>query len=106
MWQDDQAVVQREELPMKRVLIICGTGIATSTVVAIKVREHLQEAGIEAIVEQGKVMDLLHGEVNADLIVATTEVPSTVIVPVVRALPLLIGIGEEQVFEEIDKHLT
>ncbi len=91
---------------MKRVLIICGTGIATSTVVAIKVREHLLEAGIEAIVDQGKVMDLLNGEVNADLIVATTEVPSSVKVPVVAALPLLIGIGEEKVFEEIDTYLT
>jgi PTS system galactitol-specific IIB component len=90
---------------MKRVLIICGTGIATSTVVAIKVREHLAEAGIEAVVDQGKVMDLLHGEVNADLIVATTEVPSTVTVPVIAALPLLIGIGEEQVYEAIDKQL-
>ncbi len=91
---------------MKRVLIICGTGIATSTVVAIKVREHLEEVGIAAIVDQGKVMDLLGGDVNADLIVATTEVPGTVTVPVVAALPLLIGMGEEQVFAEIDKHLS
>ncbi len=91
---------------MKRVLIICGTGIATSTVVAIKVREHLSEAGIAAVVDQGKVMDLLNGDVAADLIVATTEVPPTVGVPVVAALPLLIGIGEDRVFEEIDKHLA
>ncbi|CAL8969114.1 hypothetical protein PROP_00460 [Propionicimonas sp. T2.31MG-18] len=91
---------------MKRVLIICGTGIATSTVVAIKVREHLAAAGIEAIVDQGKVMDLLRGDVDADLIVATTDVPSTVTVPVVAALPLLIGMGEERVFEEIDQHLS
>lgn len=91
---------------MKRVLIICGTGIATSTVVAIKVREHLAAVGIEAIVDQGKVMDLLRGDVDADLIVATTDVPSTVTVPVVAALPLLIGMGEERVFEEIDQHLS
>ncbi|MBI5027695.1 MAG: PTS galactitol transporter subunit IIB [Actinobacteria bacterium] len=91
---------------MKRVLIICGTGIATSTVVAIKVREHLAAVGIEAIVDQGKVMDLLRGDVDADLIVATTDVPSTVTVPVVAALPLLIGMGEERVFEEVDQHLS
>lgn len=91
---------------MKRVLIICGTGIATSTVVAMKVREHLQETGLAATVDQGKVMDLLHGDVNADLIVATTEVPASVSVPVISALPLLIGVGEDQVFAEIDKHLA
>ncbi len=91
---------------MKRVLIICGTGIATSTVVATKVREHLEGAGVAATVSQGKVMDLLSGEVDADLIVATTDVPASVKVPVVAALPLLIGIGEEQVFQEIDNHLA
>ncbi len=91
---------------MKRILIICGTGVATSTVVAMKVRDHLSEAGIQAQVEQGKVMDLVRGDVDADLIVATTEIPASVTVPVVAALPLLTGFGEEEVFAEIDSHLT
>ncbi|MCA0253386.1 MAG: PTS sugar transporter subunit IIB [Actinobacteria bacterium] len=91
---------------MKRVLIICGTGIATSTVVAIKVKDHLAAVGIPAVVEQGKVMDLVRGEVNADLIVATTDVPESVTIPVVRALALITGFGEESVFEEIDSHLA
>lgn len=90
---------------MKRVLIICGTGIATSTVVATKVREHLEEVGIPAVVDQGKVMDLVRGEANADLIVATTDVPASVQIPVVRALALLTGIGEEAVYAEIESHL-
>lgn len=91
---------------MKRVLIICGTGIATSTVVATKVRERLAASGIDAKVDQGKVMDLVNGQVDADLIVATTDVPASVTVPVVRALPLLIGIGEEQVYADIESHLA
>ena len=90
---------------MKRVLIICGSGIATSTVVAIKVREHLEQVGIPAIVEQGKVMDLVRGDVDADLIVATTDIPDRVTVPVVRALPLITGFGEDAVFEEVDSYL-
>ena len=90
---------------MKRVLIIRGTGIATSTVVASKVREHLQQAGIAAVVDQGKVMDLVRGEANADLIVATTDIPASVKIPVVRAIALLTGFGEEAVYQEIDSHL-
>lgn len=90
---------------MKRVLIICGTGVATSTVVAMKVREHLKDVGIEAQVDQGKVMDLINGDVRADLIVATTQIPDTVTVPVVAALPLLTGFGEEAVFTAIEEHL-
>lgn len=91
---------------MKRVLIICGTGIATSTVVASKVRDHLQEVGIQASVDQGKVMDLLRGDIEADLIVATTDVPDTVTVPVVRAIALLTGFGEDEVYRQIDSHLS
>lgn len=91
---------------MKRVLIICGTGVATSTVVAAKVRDHLAEVGIQATVDQGKVMDLLRSDdLEADLIVATTDVPSTVTIPVVRAIALLTGFGEDEVYEQIDAHL-
>jgi galactitol PTS system EIIB component len=86
---------------MKKVLIICGTGVATSTVVAAKVRDHLAAEGIGANVVQGKVMDLVGGDVEADLIVATTDVPASVTVPVIRALPLLTGIGQEEVLAEI-----
>lgn len=91
---------------MKKVLIICGTGVATSTVVAAKVRDHLAEKGIGANVVQGKVMDIVGGDVDADLIVATTDVPSTVTVPVIRALPLLTGMGQEEVLDEISRALS
>lgn len=90
---------------MKTVLIICGTGVATSTVVAAKVRDRLAAESIPATVTQGKVMDLLDGDAQADLIVATTEVPDSVTVPVIRALPLLTGVGEEAVLQEIAEAL-
>lgn len=89
----------------KRVLIICGTGVATSTVVATKVREHCAAAGLDVEVSQGKVMDLLSGAHGVDLIVATTQVPDSVSVPVVAGLPFLTGIGAEDAMAEIDRHL-
>lgn len=91
---------------MKKVLIICGTGVATSTVVAAKVREHLAAQGIDAEVAQGKVMDLMGPAPSADLIVATTEVPAHIEIPVVRALPLLTGVGEDAVLAEISDRLS
>lgn len=90
---------------MKRILVVCGTGVATSTVVVSKIREHLESKGIEAKIDKGKVMDLLSGNFDADLIVATTDVPESVSVPSVAALPLLTGVGEEAVFAEIDEYL-
>lgn len=90
---------------MKRILVVCGTGVATSTVVVNKVREHLKSRGVEAQILQGKVMDLVHGDVDADLVVATTEVPAGLSVPSVPALPLLTGIGADSVYQQIDEHL-
>ncbi|MFO7293087.1 MAG: PTS sugar transporter subunit IIB [Actinomycetes bacterium] len=90
---------------MKKVLIACGTGIATSTVVADKVKKHLQANGIEAKVDQTKVAELHRGAKGYDLIVATTNVPKTVECPVVNGLPFLTGVGVDKVLDEIVQHL-
>lgn len=90
---------------MKKILVICGTGVATSTMVASSIKDHLAGQGIEAQVSQGKVMDLLSGDPDADLIVATTSVPDTITVPVVAGLPFLTGIGQDAALEEVVSYL-
>lgn len=90
----------------KTVLVICGTGVATSTVVATKVREYLAEHGVPVTIRQGKVADLLNGTVDADLIVATTQVPSRVTTPVVNGVPLLTGIKSSETLSRIHDLLT
>ena len=91
---------------MKKVLVICGTGVATSTMVASSIKEHCSAHGIDVEVSQGKVMDLLSGTPDVDVIVATTEVPDSVGVPVVAGLPFLTGIGQEDALAEVVRHLT
>lgn len=91
---------------MKKVLVICGTGVATSTMVASSIKEHCSAQGIDVEVSQGKVMDLLGGAPDVDVIVATTEVPDSVGVPVVAGLPFLTGIGQEEALAEVVKHLA
>ena len=85
----------------KNVLVICGTGVATSTVVATKIREHCAARGLDVNVRQGKVMDLVGGGAHADLFVATTAVPSAVTIPVVAGLPFLTGVGLDATLDEI-----
>ena len=63
----------------KRVLVICGTGVATSTVVVQKIRSFCETDGLNATVGQGAVADLISGRVDADFIVATTPVPISAI---------------------------
>lgn len=83
---------------MKKILVACGTGIATSTVVTIKLQEALKARGIEADVSQCKVSEVC-SRTGVDLVVTTTtyDNPS---VPVFRSLSFLTGIGIE---EDINK---
>lgn len=91
---------------MKKILVICGTGVATSTMVASAIKEHCAAAGIDVTVSQGKVMDLLSGDPDADVIVATTPVPDTITIPVVPGLPLLTGIGADATLAQVLSHLS
>jgi PTS system galactitol-specific IIB component len=89
----------------KRILVICATGVATSTVVVQKIKEFCRTNGFDVSISQGKVADVIRGNINADFIVATTQVPSTVTIPVVAGLPFLTGIGLDATYEEIRSHL-
>ncbi|GDX24820.1 PTS sugar transporter subunit IIB [Actinomycetes bacterium] len=90
----------------KKVLVICGTGVATSTVVAIKIKDFCSSRGIPVVVTQGKVMDIVRGIEGYDLIVATTPIPSTVKIPVIQGLSFLTGIGNEATLEKIAQALS
>jgi len=90
----------------KKVLVICGTGIATSTVVAIRIREFCATRNIPVEVSQGKVMDIVRGIEGYDLIVATTPIPSKIDIPVIQGLPFLTRVGVEATLEKIAQALS
>ncbi len=91
----------------KRVLVACGTSIATATVAATKVKELAESAGIPIEVVQCKVGEI-RGRVqtvNPHLIVAMTAVPSDLGVPVLMGVPFISGVGVENLKEQILKYL-
>jgi PTS system galactitol-specific IIB component len=94
-------MLAKERDMTKKLLIICGTGVATSTVVAMKIRSHCEEQGIAVDITQGKVMDIIRGVEGYDLIVSTTPIPSTVTIPVIEGLPFLTGMGLDATLEKI-----
>lgn len=90
----------------KKVMVICGTGVATSTVVMQKLKTFFQEKGLEANLEQSKVSDILNKGDLYDIIISTTTVPANLQEKVINAVPLLTGIGKEKVFAEIEKRMN
>ena len=88
---------------MKKLLIMCGTGVATSTVVTGKVKTWLAENGLENNVKlfQSKISDELGRIDEYDIIVSTTLVPDNIKSKVIDGVPLLTGIGKDTMFEKI-----
>jgi len=93
---------------MKKVWIVCATGIATSTMVRLRVEQYLADQGIPAEVTQYRVSELSADRVDADAIVTTTGMPPefAAVAPVINAVPLLTGIGEDAVLAELKDALT
>ena len=69
--------------------------------IASKIRELAEPLGVTVDVRQIKVAEAVGLADEADFIVATTEVPSRITIPVINALPLLTGLGAEQVLDQI-----
>lgn len=91
---------------MKRILVACGNGIATSTVVATKVRQFLEEQGIQVETTQTKLMEVPGKVQGYDLLVTTGQFEGqTGDVPVVKGMPILTGIGADQTLQEILSYL-
>jgi PTS system galactitol-specific IIB component len=87
----------------KRVLVACGTSIATATVVAQKVKEIAKEAGLTVDVLQCKAAEI-RGRIatfNPHFVVATTPVPKDLGLPVFGGIPFLSGVGMDELKAQI-----
>ncbi|GEM04209.1 PTS galactitol transporter subunit IIB [Halolactibacillus miurensis] len=93
---------------MKKLLIMCGTGVATSTVVTGKIKDWLKDHGLdkEVTLYQSKVADEMNKIDDYDAIVTTTVVPDKIKSKVINGVPLLTGIGADQVYDEIKRQLS
>ncbi len=86
-----------------RVLLVCGSGVATSTVVSERVKELAAERGWSLTTSLCRATDVRQtvSTFAPDLVLATTPVPADLGVPTIPAMALLTGIGEDAVVEQI-----
>lgn len=93
----------------KNLMVVCGTGVATSTVATGKIKDYLEEQGLSNQVTfyQSKIADEVSNIQNGDydIVVSTTMVPSSIKDRVISGVPLLTGLGIDSVFEEIKKEV-
>ncbi|GEN88981.1 PTS sugar transporter subunit IIB [Oceanobacillus sp. FSL W8-0428] len=92
---------------MNKIIVACGTGVATSTSVIEQIREYLESNGYQAEFYQCRTSEIASQiqSVNPDVIVSTAEVNLDTDIPVLRGVPFLTGLGVEEVNEEIKSYL-
>jgi galactitol PTS system EIIB component len=85
----------------KIVLVACGTGIATSTVVYERVQKLIKDNNLNARVIQCKISEVSGYEDQADLLVTTTITPKQYKMPVVKAMNYLTNINTKKIDDSI-----
>ncbi|WP_238933763.1 PTS sugar transporter subunit IIB [Brevibacillus choshinensis] len=91
---------------MKTIIVACGAGIATSTLICDRVKQLLENHGIAAQIIQCTVADIAGHAGRADLIVTSMKLENKYEKPLVTAISFLTGIGREQTEQEILAYLT
>ncbi|MDU3688167.1 MAG: PTS sugar transporter subunit IIB [Anaerococcus hydrogenalis] len=92
---------------MKKLLIMCGSGIATSTVATGKVKQWLKENNLEDEVKiyQSKIAEEVNHIDDYDAVITTTTVPDSIKDKVIFGLPLLTNMGVDQMWDQLKKEL-
>jgi len=96
------------EFMKKKILVACGTAIATATIVTEKLKDILARNKIDAEIIKCRVPEVPYyirmlGKV--DLILTTSFVPDVKNIPILNAVPLISGLGREELEREIVKAL-
>jgi PTS system galactitol-specific IIB component len=92
----------------KRVLVLCGNGVATSTIACKKIEEYMTANGVRCEVIQAKIGELASYADKVDVIVLMAmgaSLPAGVNKPLIKGLPFITGMGLQQTLDEIKQHL-
>ena len=93
---------------MKKILVVCGNGIASSSIMVSILKDYLKEQHIEAQVDKSSLMACNADIFNSyDLVVSSTKIDNPDITTnVIVGAGLLTGIGEDAIFDAVKQNLT
>lgn len=86
-----------------KILVVCATALATSTMAAMKLEEEFHRRGIPVKTDKGRIMDMipLIEQTKPDIVIATAVVKMDIGTPIFNGVPLLSGIDLDELYEEI-----
>ncbi|WAA12693.1 PTS sugar transporter subunit IIB [Fervidibacillus halotolerans] len=86
---------------MKKIIVACGSGVATSQTVASKIQSLLRDRNIQAQVEAVDIKSLDTHIRSSVAYVAITNPEKEYPIPVINGIAFLTGIGMEEELEKI-----
>jgi len=93
----------------KRILVLCGNGVATSTVACKKIEEYMEKSKVRCEVIQAKIGELGSYVDKVDVIVLMAmgaSLPDMANKPLlIKGLPFLTGMGLSDILEKIKQHI-
>ncbi|WAA09300.1 PTS sugar transporter subunit IIB [Fervidibacillus albus] len=81
---------------MKKVIVACGSGVATSQTVASKVKKILEQKGVRAEVTAVDIKSLEKHIRTSDVYISITKVDKDFGIPTLSGIPFLTGMGMEE----------
>lgn len=86
-----------------KILCVCGTGIATSTVVHNGVKNIMEKYNIPYDVVQCKALEVASklSSFKPTVIVSTTPISIKTNIPIISGIPFLSGVGIDQVEQQL-----
>lgn len=89
---------------MKKILVACGSGIATSTVAREALEDGLKDRGInmhDVSLDQTSIPQLHSKAKDYDLVITTAKYDEDIGVPVLNGLPFLTGVSDDEVIDKV-----
>jgi len=90
---------------MKKVIVACGSGVATSQTVASKVQRLLNERNIRAEVEAVDIKSIDQYIKSSDVYISITKPTKEYDIPTLSGIAFLTGMGMEEETEKLIKAL-
>ncbi|KXT78505.1 PTS sugar transporter subunit IIB [Streptococcus sp. DD13] len=86
---------------MKKLIVACGSGVATSQTVASKVERLLKEAQVPCEIEAVDMKSLDHHVKQADGYISIVKAKKDYGIPVFNGVAFLTGMGQKQELQKI-----
>lgn len=84
-----------------RIIVACGSGVATSQTVASKVERLLKADNVDAEIEAVDIKSIKHTIKNADIYISIVKEDTDWGIPVFNGVAFLTGIGQDAEYKKL-----